>query len=150
VETVDNLNIDSFVNLLGYNINEKCKNDEQRRFIDKALGVLVNDGVYAYYVFCKAKSKDNKKKDDEEMEKEDSIEDIFVRYVVDEINKTNGLNEYFKNELIKNNKGLDYEQFFQNLSNDLRKLLFFRDILEKALIYARYHAKAAKKGGSNG
>lgn len=147
---MDNLNIDSFVNLLGYNINEKCKNDEQRRFIDKALGVLVNDGVYAYYVFCKAKSKDNKKKDDEEMEKEDSIEDIFVRYVVDEINKTNGLNEYFKNELIKNNKGLDYEQFFQNLSNDLRKLLFFRDILEKALIYARYHAKAAKKGGSNG
>lgn len=147
---MDNLNIDSFVNLLGYNINDKCKNDEQRRFIDKALGVLVNDGVYAYYVFCKAKSKDNKKKDDEEMEKEDSIEDIFVRYVVDEINKTNGLNEYFKNELIKNNKGLDYEQFFQNLSNDLRKLLFFRDILEKALIYARYHAKAAKKGGSNG
>lgn len=146
---MDNLNIDSFVNLLGYNINEKCKNDEQRRFIDKALGVLVNDGVYAYYVFCKAKSKDNKKEDDGKIGKESSIEDIFIKYVVNEINNANGLKEYFLNKQINSNE-IDYELFFQNLSKDLHKLLFFRDILERALIYARYHAKATKKGGSNG
>ena len=32
--------------------------------------------------------------------------------------------------------------FFHNLSEDLPNLLFFREILEKILIYARYHAKA--------
>ena len=55
------INIDSTVNKLGFqlvdeiseikdkNLKKKLKNN-----IEKSLGVLVSDGVYAYYVFCKA------------------------------------------------------------------------------------------------
>lgn len=136
------LNIDSFVNLLGYSINNNCIENEQKRFIDKALGVLVNDGVYAYYVFCKAKSKDNNKKSENTEKNDSTIEKIFVENVVNEISKTNGLKEYFIDEKVKSEGKINYELFFRNLSNDLHKLLFFRDILERALIYARYHAKA--------
>jgi len=42
-------------------------------------------------------------------------------------------------EIINNER--DNQKFFQNLSEDLNKLLFFKEMLEKALIYARYHAK---------
>lgn len=136
------LNIDSFVNLLGYSINNNCIENEQKRFIDKALGVLVNDGVYAYYVFCKAKSKDNNKKSENTEKNDSTIEKIFVENVVNEISKTNGLKEYFIDEKVKSEGKINYELFFRNLSSDLHKLLFFRDILERALIYARYHAKA--------
>ena len=33
-------------------------------------------------------------------------------------------------------------EFFWKLSSDIHQLLFFKDMVEKALIYARYHAKA--------
>ena len=33
-------------------------------------------------------------------------------------------------------------EYFLNVSNDLHKLLFLKQLLEKTLIYARYHAKA--------
>ena len=36
----------------------------------------------------------------------------------------------------------DYELYFQKLSEDIYHLLFKKQLLEKALIYARYHAKA--------
>jgi len=141
---VSTLNIDSFVNSLGYEINQNC-NDSQRRFIDKALGVLVNDGVYAYYVFCKEKS-EKKNKDGG---KTKTTEDIFINNVIGKIEETKGLKEYFmvgQQEADNNNQKRDPEKFFQNLSKDLHKMLFFRDILERALIYARYHAKASSKG----
>src|SRR5690606_27707362 len=94
------------------------------------------------YVFCKAKSKDNNKKSEKTEKNDSTIEKIFVENVVNEISKTNGLKEYFIDEKIKSEGKINYELFFRNLSNDLHKLLFFRDILERALIYARYHAKA--------
>lgn len=142
---MDKINIDSFINTLGYEINKNC-NNEQRRFIDKALGVLVNDGVYAYYVFCKAKS-ENK---DKAKETKKTKEDIFVNDIVNEIKKVESLKEYFIYEKQENDSKTEDENelFFRNLSSDLHKLLFFRDILERALIYARYHAKALT-GGSN-
>ena len=59
-----NRNIDIVVNDLGYEIVQKINEikssaDKKKMFnlIDKALGVLVNDGVYAYYVFCRSKSR---------------------------------------------------------------------------------------------
>jgi|LFRM01.1.fsa_nt_gb hypothetical protein len=118
--------LDAFINELSYNMVKEINNDRQvLRFIDKALGVLVNDGVYAYYVYCKAQKKER-------------IEDIFIRMVVEKINEVSELKNYFLTNNIQEN---GYEEFFRNLSLDLHKLLFFRDILEQTLIYARYHAK---------
>ena len=46
-----------------------------------------------------------------------------------------------KTFLPSNYQRLDGEEFFQKLSRNLHDLLFFKDLLEKALIYARYHLK---------
>jgi hypothetical protein len=125
-------NLDIVVHEIGFKIVEKIKeykeqkkkkqsvNDQEKQEkdkqysneIDKVLGILANDGVYAYWVYCKSKE----------------ITDVFI----DEIR---GLKELFR-------KNEDDEEFFQNLSSNLHDLLFFKELLEKALTYARYHAKA--------
>ena len=111
-------NLDALINKIGFMIVEKIKNKEKdktkyKNFIDKSLGVLANDGVYAYWVYCKA----------------NKIHDVFI----DELQ---GLMKLISDDIS------DEEQFFQKLSNNIYQLLFFKDMVEKALIYARYHAKA--------
>ena len=115
-------NLDAIINEVGFEIVESIKKKDTKEqtkyknFIDKSLGVLANDGVYAYWVYCRA----------------NKIEDVFI-------NKIKKLKDYINIEKKDNNEG-----FFRNLSNNLHQLLFFKEILEKALIYARYHAKALK------
>jgi len=123
-------NLDAIINEIGYDIvkdinsiNDKTKKSKYKNFIDKALGVLANDGVYAYWVYCKANNKVNNDRDDNI-----NIKNIFIDKF-GEIRK-----------VIDGREEVD-EDFFQNLSEDLNKLLFFKEMLEKALIYARYHAK---------
>ncbi|NPA63211.1 MAG: hypothetical protein GXN95_06645 [Methanococci archaeon] len=97
---------------------KESKNNEWKKYrneIDKALGVLANDGVYAYWGYCKSKN----------------IENLFIE-------KIEPLMEYTKTKLNDEN----YEEYFQKLSNDINDLLFFKEILEKTLTYVRYHAKA--------
>jgi hypothetical protein len=111
------MNLDAKINMVGFEIVEAVKQKgkdktKYKNYIDKALGVLANDGVYAYWVYCKA----------------NKIDDVFI-------NKIQELKEVINSE--QNN-----EKFFRNLSNKLNQLLFFKEMLEKALIYARYHAKA--------
>jgi len=113
-------NLDVLINKIGYQIVEDIKKKENeitkyKDKIEKSLGVLANDGVYAYYVYVKSKK----------------VDDIFL-------NKLKPLIEYCDTPLQGNN----WQQFFEELSKDLPSLLFFREILEKILIYARYHAKA--------
>jgi len=111
-------NLDAIINEVGYkiveninSIDDKAKKSKYKNFIDKALGVLANDGVYAYWVYCQS----------------NSIDDVFI-------NELKDIKKIINNEQ-------DNQKFFQNLSEDLNKLLFFKEMLEKALIYARYHAK---------
>lgn len=127
-----NNNLDAELNKLGFEIANKAQNDGLLTFIDKALGVLANDGVYAYYVFCL--SKDKKDKGDKPCKK------IFIDEPVATL-KSFLLSDKYGN--IGNNEA-DYkeEKFFEKLSGNLPDLLFFKDALERALIYARYHAKA--------
>ncbi len=113
-------NLESTINKVGYQIVEsiKSKENEKTRYkneIDKALGVLSNDGVYAYYVYTKSKKVDN----------------VFL-------DKIKSLTYYTSITIEDEN----FEKYFQDLSKNLNDLLFFRELLEKALIYARYHAKA--------
>ena len=106
--------------------------------IEKALGVLTNDGVYGYYVYCKSKAKG----------KERVRDTIFKMFVAGVVNRFNPVvnNRY---EIKSQMAGIgDYDRYFKTLSKDIHKLLFFRDILEQILIYARYHAKAKKQDGA--
>jgi len=114
-------NLDALINKVGHEIVEKIKNKGDKKTkskykneIDKALGVLSNDGVYAYYVYVKSKK----------------VDDVFI----DELKQ---ITKFIKEPEIELN-----QKFFEDLSQDLNGLLFFREILEKILIYARYHAKA--------
>lgn len=121
-------NLESGLNKLGYEIYKKIKDGDKsiRRnlanHVEKALGVLTNDGVYAYYVFCLSKDKENDEK---------KYEKIFVETPV----------KALKGFLPSKYDTQDFENFFQELSKNLHDLLFFKELLEKALIYARYHLK---------
>ena len=118
-------NLDATINKVGFEIVETIKNKgkdktKYKNFIDKSLGVLANDGVYAYWVYCKA----------------NKISDVFIENM-DNILKVT------KDIPIQNNKN-DYQKYFQDLSENLPNLLFTKELIEKALTYARYHAKAIK------
>jgi len=114
-------NIEADINKMSFEIVEsifKKESSQRSKYIneiDKALGVLVNDGVYAYYVYVKSKN----------------ISDVFLDLLGD-------LQKFVDNTEEKK----EWEDYFQEISKDLNKLLFFRELLEKVLIYARYHAKA--------
>lgn len=97
-------NLDAQINIAGYKIAQIV--DEN--LINKILGVLSSDGVYAMWVYCKSKKDIDEKK---------LFEDVL-------------------------NLTSDNEEYFQKLSENLHDLLFKKEILEKALTYARYHAKA--------
>lgn len=123
-------NLDVLINRIGYTIVEeiKKKGNEKTKYkneIEKALGVLSNDGVYAFYVYVKSKK----------------IDDVFLT-------KLNEISEIIKvyemKESKKQIKELN-EQYFEKISENLNSLFFFREILEKILIYARYHAKAMEE-----
>jgi hypothetical protein len=89
--------------------------------IDKLLGVLSSDGVYAMWVYAKA----------EKNIKEDKLMGKF-NYLFEIVGFTGKSDE-------------DWEKFFQTIAENLSNLLFLKDLLEKVLIYARYHAKAMEE-----
>ncbi len=113
-------NIDSVINEVSYKIARKIsKNSKYKNEVDKALGVLVNDGVYAYYVYVKYKG----------------VDDILI----DELRP---LLKFIK---VKENEGQENtlnEKYLEELSKDLNNLLFLRDLVERVLVYVRYYLKA--------
>lgn len=127
-------NLDSRINEYSYKMVEKLKEGRVSfSEIDKALGVLGNDGVYGYYVYCKSKTGGKS-------EREKIKSPIFSEFVV---NIIKNFKDVVDMKLDKpKDKFEEYDEYFSELSKDIHKLLFFKDILEKILIYARYHAKA--------
>jgi len=102
---------------------EKAAAKKAESLITKALGVLQEQGLYAFVLFCKSKKGSNEEKGAEKME---------------EITK-----ELFKKLSLINNDGLLNEIRKDNgLASRLDDLLLAIQVLEKSLIYARYHAKA--------
>ena len=171
------MNLDAKINMVGFKIAEIL--DEN--MINKLLGVLANDGVYAMWVYAQNKidwSFDSNKKRFEEKTlikfvkaldfgvefkiKDKTLKEILDDNHIQEIinlsknieelnsqikqlqhkNKQKELEEIRKQKVKERNEKFNY--FFQTLSEDLTQLLFFKEMVEKALIYARYHAKAMK------
>ncbi|MFH1077559.1 MAG: hypothetical protein V1753_12160 [Pseudomonadota bacterium] len=105
---------------------------KDEKFITKALVVLNEDGVYAFYIYNLALEKKERYKNaarsmvnkaslllrDREMGSFISVNDIQAE------NVTNSL---------------------KPLMEDLDRLLLAKELLEHTLIYARYHAKALEK-----
>ncbi|HEC92937.1 MAG TPA: hypothetical protein ENI51_08115 [Candidatus Atribacteria bacterium] len=180
--------LDSLINKMSFDLVNNNIVDEKQ--INKMLGVLSNDGVYAWWVYTKKElswkfvcNADMFKRYplvnllllldglnflfDYPIFNDDTINKICekqsnIEKLLSEIeslkNKQKKVDKNKKREIntqIKNNndeiKKLNSEQndlmdkFFHVLSENLPSLLFFRKVLEKILIYARYHAKAMEE-----
>lgn len=114
-------NIDFLTAKCGFQIVENLKKPLEagnkstkiETIINNSLGVLSSNGVYALWLYVKSENNENN------------------------IKIVNILNDCG----IELNGGSDEDKVI-NLSKDLKKLLFAKEILEKTLIYARYRAKA--------
>jgi NTP pyrophosphatase (non-canonical NTP hydrolase) len=134
------MNLESEIYKLSFELSEKIDVND----LQKLLGILSNDGVYAMWIYAKDKFKKNKEqqKNDRSKENKDQQKDKIdiINYLVKELGN-----------FVKGNKKDDENidnKYFQDLAQDLNKLLFMKELLEKVLIYAIYHAKA--KGDKNG
>ncbi len=156
-------NLDSTINKIGHEIVKNRIVDENQ--INKMIGVLSNDGVYAWWVYTKKELDWKFTSNPEEFKifpliallvllnelkeffgkeilDEDGLKQICeLQKVIQEENKKNKKDKKIINEKRKQQNDL-MNNFFLELSKNLNDLLFFREILEKVLIYARYHAKA--------
>jgi len=123
----ENKNLDALCAKYGWDIANDTKDDT---LINKALGVLQKQGIYAFFLFLESQGGTSEKKNAEKISKHcwgmlkettNSIKD--KEWKSDNWSKT----------------------LRENLLNDLDNLSLALQLLEQTLIYARYHAKALKE-----
>ncbi len=109
------MNLDAKINEVSYKLADDVKDKKKsKNDLENSIGILANDGVYAFYVYC-------------------DYQKIWAKI-------SNSLSD-LKNYLPKQPAKLN-QQYFQNLADNLTDLLFVKDILDKILTYTRYHLKA--------
>jgi len=112
-------NLDVKIQEIGYELARNLEETE----INKLLGVLANDGVYAMWIYSLEKVKSNQNE--------------WLKNICKAL-KALGFTSQECDNPDKDNLTKD----FQNLSKNLSNLLYFKEVMEKVLIYARYHKKA--------
>ena len=164
------MRLDAKINEVGFDL----ANLLDKNTIEKLLGVLSADGVYAMWVYAKDKLNFDFNQDfiNKELFKflkqMSEFQNYFKKlYLWNDEKKSKIENlskeitkKYNKLNSLKNNQRKERDQLFKQisqqkeerlklidkpflkLSENLEQLLFFKEILEKTLIYARYHAKA--------
>lgn len=105
-------------------LNNKPKAAES--LLTKALGVLQEQGLYAFVLFCESRGS-------QEKEGAKKIEDLTRELLKDKL------------KLIGDGDLLEEIRKDEGLATRLDDLMLAIQVLEKALIYARYHAKALKE-----
>ncbi|MGA1861434.1 hypothetical protein OWM07_00910 [Deferribacter thermophilus] len=162
-------NLEATISKVSYElVSEKILDENE---INKLLGVLSSNGVYAMWVYALDKLDLSFKENNEKAQILEFL-NKFLKLVkvidknfseIDNIKNINNYKEKISNltKRIKNDtdkerkKSLNIERnrllrllleeankYLQEISNDLHKLLFLKQLLEKTLIYARYQAKA--------
>ncbi len=119
----DNL-LDKIAAQYGYGLCEgftSTNSKELEREINKALGVLIEDGPFAYSIWLESENKSPHK--------------LMITKSL-EILKT-GISLTTKSNL--------REAILTDISSDLNKLFLTKQVLERMLVYARYRAKAIQK-----
>ena len=114
------------------NASEKNKIET---IITKTLGVLQEDGVYAFALYSKSKS---------------GNETTEKRTAMTIYNKSCELLKVVKIRLLPENCNDLISGIRENLANDLDNLFLAKELLERTLVYARYHAKALGNDTSGG
>jgi len=111
------------------------KNVTDKNILQKSLGILQEDGIYAMFLWLEKKAKNA---------------NIRVKFV--ELFKEGPLQTYFE-EYFKP-KTDDFSSFchvLKEVTKDIDKLLFMKKIIERTLTYAYYHAReeGEQKGENN-
>ena len=124
-------NLDSLCAQYGYTIvhdvapnGNLSKSDKSKleNTITKSLGVLQENGVYAFFLYL-----DYRKEEKGAPQIRDRSLELLRHGEIDLLQNSN-----------------DHFVDVQQLTNDLDQLLLARQLLEQMLIYARYHAKALR------
>ncbi len=123
------INLDQLCAKFGWQIASEVrqaigKNAENH--ITKSLGVLQGDGVYAFFLYQASRGQ-------REKPGADRLTEQTVAFL-----KEAGIPAF-------QNANDPLKAVREHLSNDLDQLLLAKHLLEQALIYARYHAKALGK-----
>ncbi len=106
------------------------QDDFSEAFVNRTLGVLQENGIYALFLYLKSQGKGKN---------EDCASHI-----------QNQLFDLLK-QLLNNFKGTSGPQndipkiIRDELVEDLNALFFARDLIERTLVYARYHLKVREK-----
>jgi hypothetical protein len=104
----------------------KIKDSNLENNLRKALGVLQEDGVYAMFLWLEDKDKGK------------NIRKILIDLLNESEIRKHLLNDSYRFA------DEDFSKFCENLrevAQDIDKLLFMKNLLERTLIYALYHAK---------
>jgi len=112
-------------------VNKSFKDaSKTENLLTKSLGVLQEQGLYAFILFCESRG-------DREQKGAVEIKKITRKILKDEL------------KLIESNDLLEEIRKENGLASNLEGLTLSIQVLEKALIYARYHAKALKRSTEN-
>jgi hypothetical protein len=121
-------NLDKVSAEIGFDLAESFKDKEDAKkletIVTKALGVLIEDGLFAYAIWLESRSKTEKNYTAKIIEKS-------LDLIRDRVNITS------KNSLI---------DATLEISENIQKTLLARQLLERMLVYARYRAKAIQNG----
>jgi trans-2-enoyl-CoA reductase len=125
-------NLDQLCAQFGYRIAEQTKQafgkaSDSENHITKSLGVLQEDGVYAFFLYQKSRKKDGANKCIEQAH--ELLKQARIRPFDSQTDSLLAV----RGDKAKNLEGL---------AEHLDELLLAKRLLEQALIYARYHAKA--------
>jgi len=130
----DETNLDQICAEYGYRFAKevsKARDSDAKKaeaLITRALGVLQEQGLYAFVLFCESRS-------DREKAGAEKIRDLSKELL---------------KELKLINDGDLIEELRKDLLTRLDDLMLGIQVLEKALIYARFHAKAMKESQGDG
>ncbi len=127
MKMINQSNLDLTSAKIGFSIVEQFKQkddfDKLENVSTKALGVLIEEGLLAYFVWLESRGEREKK------------------YA--EVIRDKSL-ELLKNaKLTEKNNSIDAAL---DISSNIQKTLLARQLLERMLVYARYRAKALQKG----
>lgn len=143
-------NLDQICAKYGFKFAEKISKADAKKaekLITDALSVLQEQGLYAFVLFCRSRS-------GQEIAGAKELENLTKELLM-EI-------DLIKNSKVKGGENITIKdstescddllnELRENISADIDKLMFAVSVLEKSLIYARFHAKAMEKskGGEN-
>ena len=120
-------NIDMICAKYGPQIGKK--GDLSESLINKSLGVLQEEGIYAFFLFLASRGKGEKKQADCIRDKIVDLLKVFFQDIMGDSATRENILQIIRDKLVE----------------DLNNLFLAKDLIERTLVYARYHLKAKVK-----